>query len=161
MEMGAKGHQGREGAVPADKFDELVGAHAAAEFRSDIEGTLDTVCGSPDYELHPLGWCIRDKALLREFYLEMFKVMRALEPVPGTDGSSTIMKSGEVIAEWVRALQHRDASGHVVRLNFTAIVVRDPETGLIKGEYAYLDNDTAELFARLIDPEVQARMTAA
>lgn len=139
-------------------FADLVRRHGEAEFARDIETTMATVCENPHYTFSPMGWEIKDRAMLREFYEKMLAFVPYLEPAE--NGSLTVAHGPDHVMMWDRAAQYRWDDGHITRLNFMVSLKRDPESGLVAGEHAYVDEDTATVFTRMVGDDLARRMRA-
>lgn len=140
-------------------FADLVRRHGEAEFSRDLDTTMATVCEHPHYTFSPMGWEIKDRGLLREFYEKMLDFVPHLQPAE--DGSLTVAHGPDHVMMWDRAVQYRWDDGRVSRLNFMVALKRDPETGLVAGEHAYADEDTAAVFTKMVGDDLARRMRVA
>lgn len=137
-------------------FAEIVDRHFRAEIEQDLDAIMATVCPEPDYTFEPLDWVIRDHDLLREFYAEAMSVMTRLEP---KGARPAMFSNDDALIMWDRSMLHRNVDGTTTPLNMVAIVLRDPATGLIKGEHTFLDRASAEVFRAMVSPAMQARLS--
>lgn len=142
--------------VAFEAFAQIVDRHNEAEFSQDVDATMATVCGRPYYTFEPMGWVIRDTQTLREFYTAILPMLLRLRPIGESKARTFVGDAGIVL--WEQSLQYTHADGAVTPINLAAFIVRDVESGLIKGEHSYTDAALAEIFRSWVSADLQARL---
>ena len=139
-------------------FADLVIRHESLEFAEDLDGALSTVCPDPLYTLMPLRWTIQGMDMLRRFYGALIPILKNFSP--GRD-SRAVFHGPEGVVFWDRSLEYRAADGKAITGSILAIVLRDADTGLVKGEHAFVSDEIADIFRRAVGPELDRLLTSA
>ena len=127
-------------------------AHAAAEAKGDIEGTMATLDEDPTYELQPLGLTLRGRDIARKYYEHFFA--NCQPRVTGYDLRSEWVADEGVLQEYT--LQIDSPDGVNTRHDIIGILIFGAD-GNLSGERIYASNELMQfMFGPFLDQAIPA-----
>ena len=127
-------------------------AHAAAEAKGDLEGTMATLDENPTYELQPLGLTLRGRDIARQYYEHFFA--NCQPRVTGYELRSEWVTDEGVLQEYTLQIDHPE--GVNTRHEIIGILLFGAN-GNLSGERIYASDELVHfMFGPFLDQAVPA-----
>lgn len=137
------------------KLEAVARAHAEAEGRGDLHGTLATLEGEPVYELFPVGKRMRGMDTARRYYEHFFaNVAPRLDPAKMTVHGEWLGDTGATL-EYTVVYRHPDGREQPFRI--LGILTYGEEA--LTGERVYADEDLLRIMFAPIWDEMEDIVT--